>query len=396
MKKSLLVALMLAATALSVFAADIAVPYLALLTDGRVNDVGAFILSTRASIDILVEGGDKFDAWFKLGFRNAAMEGYLKSATPGVPTSSDASLEDLAAAVARLEEASGLSLRTIAVQTKGIFGSSLELAAFVGHLDTFCSGADFPAAFGTRDFSTRFKGYMYYPSGIGGDRSRSYDGLHEVYGTGLRLSLPGESIRPALYVYQDSWLGAGRYSADLRTLLSLGPVRLEAFAGASFPVSTLGAYRAGLLFLFEAGNVGEFYAQIGVPYWDPTQAVTMDLFYFMFEPRVKFGAGELVISLFFHPAIYLQKATNESGAIELRFDIGFGAISEGSMRFGAETLLAYDPNLSAATLRLDAAPYLEFIRNGVRWDLRLALRAFPFPNPWYGIFMPMVGISTAY
>ncbi len=396
MKKLPILALTLALAAPAAFGADIAVPYLALLTDGRVNDAGAFVLSTRASIDILVEGGDKFDAWFKLGFRNPSMESYLSSAAPGATTAAGATLVDLATAVARLEAASGLSLRTVAIQTKGILATELELAAFVGHLDTFCSGADFPEAFGTRDFSTRFKGYMYYPSGIGGDRSRSYDGLHEVYGTGLRLSLPGETLRPSLYLYQDSWLGAGSYSADLRTLLSLGPVRLEAFAGGSFPVSALGAYRAGLLFLFEAGDIGEFYAQIGVPYWDPTKQFTMDLFYFMFEPRVRFGAGELIISLFFHPSRYLQQLTNESGAIELRFDLGFGRIEEGSARFGAETLLAYDPNLSAATLRFDAAPYVEFVRNGVRWDLRLAVRAFPVPTPWYGIFMPMVGISTAY
>lgn len=397
LKKKALIMLLAGAAALA-HGADLSVPYLGLLTNGRLNAAGAFELSTRVSIDMLFEGGTKFDAWFKLGFRSAAVEDYLQA------MESISSIADPAAAVSNLEAASGLSLRTVAIQIKELFGTPLQLATFVGHLDTLGSGTDFTRYFGASDFATKFRGYMYYPDGIGKDgpsfhgidTSRRYDGLHEIYGTGMRLSLPGEAIMPFLYIYQDSWLGAGNWSVDARALLAGERVKLEAFVGGSFPVSTMGVYRGGLLFFFETGEIGNFYAQIGIPRWDPLEAFSMEMLSFLFEPRIKLGTGELVLSLFFHPKWYLQKETDESGAVEFRFDLGFGKIEEGSARAGAEIELSYDSNLATASLSLDASPYLQTIRNGVRWDLRLAIRAFPFPSPWYGMFQPTLGVSTAY
>ncbi len=388
--------LVLAGAAAMAHGADVSVPYLGLLTNGRLNAVGAFELSTRVSIDMLFEGGTKFDAWFKLGFRNAAVENYLKAAESLTPLTEAPTMDDLAASISNLEEASGLSLRSVAIQIKNLLGTPLQLATFVGHLDTLGSGTDFTQYFGTSDFATKFRGYMYYPEGIGGDASRRYEGLHEIYGTGMRLSWPMEAMMPFLYIYQDSWLGAGHWSADARALLNTDRVKLEAFIGGSFPVSTLGVYRGGLLFFFETGEIGNFYAQIGIPRWDPLEAFSMEMLSFLFEPRIKVGAGELVLSLFFHPKWYLQKETNESGAVELRFDLGFGKVEEGSMRGGAEVELSFDPNLATAVLSLDASPYLQTVRNGVRWDLRLAISAFPFPSPWYGMFQPTLGVSTAF
>lgn len=389
MKKSILI-LLLACAAASAQGADVSVPYLGLLTNGRLNAAGTFELSTRASIDMLVAGGAKFDAWFKLGFRNAAMEHYLKS------VESIGTLSDPAGILANLEAASGLSLRTVAIQVKELFGLPLQMATFVGHLDTFCSGGDFTTEFGSSDFSTKFRGYMYYPEGVGGDPSRHYDGLHEVYGTGVRLSWPLATLRPFLYLYQDSWLGAGYWSADARVLLDADRIKLEAYAGASFPLSALGVYRAGLLFHFNTGEMGNFYAQIGIPRWDPTEPFGMNMLSFMFEPRIHFGEGELVLSLFFHPAWYMQKLTHESGAVELRFDLGYGRIEEGRFRAGVESELAYYPDKDLETLTVDAAPYFQTVSKGVRWDIRLAVRAFPFPRPWYAMFMPTLGLSTAF
>jgi len=390
MKKKHALIMLLACAAASVHGADLSVPYLGLLTNGRLNAAGTFELSTRVGIDMLIAGGSKFDAWFKLGFRSAAAEEYLDA------VESISTFDEPADAIANLEAATGLSLRTVAIQVKELFGTPLQLASFVGHLDTFCSGSDFTTIFGTSDFATKFRGYMYYPDGIGGDASRRYDGLHEVYGTGMRLTLPGETLRSSLYAYQDSWLGAGFWSMDARALLSGERVKLEAFAGASFPVSTAGVYRGGLLFYFQTGEMGDFYAQVGIPRWDPTEIFTMDMLSFLFEPRINFGPGQLVLSLFFHPAWYLQKTTNEQGALELRFDLGFGTIKEGSARGGVETELSYDQNLDANNLTIEAAPYLQTIINGVRWDIRLAMRALPFPKPWYGMFMPTIGVSTAF
>jgi len=403
LKKNALL-LLLACAAAMAHGADLSVPYLGLLTNGRLNAAGAFELSTRVSIDLLFEGGTKFDAWFKLGFRNAAVENYLSAAESLTPLPESPSLEDMASSISNLEEATGLSLRTVAIQIKELFGTPLQLATFVGHMDTIGSGEDFTRYFGTGDFATKFRGYMYYPYGIGKDppngdgvdASRRYEGLHEIYGTGMRFSWPMERIMPFLYIYQDSWLGAGSWSVDARALLNTDRVKLEAFLGGSFPVSTLGVYRGGLLFFFETGEIGNFYAQIGIPRWDPLEAFSMDMLSFLFEPRIKIGTGELVLSLFFHPKWYLQKETDESGAVEFRFDLGFGKVEEGSIRGGAEVELSFDPNLPTASLSLDAAPYLQTIRNGVRWDLRLAIRAFPFPSPWYGMFQPTLGVSTAF
>lgn len=396
MLKKTVVLLLMACVTASSYGADLSVPQLSLLTNGRLNGVGAFELSTRASIDMLIEGGSKFDAWFNLGFRSAVVEDYLRAegSLSSLPVSAD--LNDLAASASRLEAATGLSLRTIAIQVKELAGTPLHLTTFVGHLDTFCSGPDFTTYFAESDFGTKFRGYMYYPEGIGGDPSRRYEGLHEVYGTGLRLSLPLLNTASFLYAYQDSWLGVGRYSVDARTLLNLERLKLEAFTGASFPESSLGIYRAGLLFYYDTGAIGDFYAQIGVPRWDPTSSFGMDLLYFMFEPRVRFSGGELVLSLFFHPAWYLQKATLESGALEFRFDLGFGKADEGSIRAGTEMELSYNPNSSLDTLTIEASPYMQMVRNGIQWDLRLTLRGFPFPKPWYGMIMPTLGVSTAF
>lgn len=379
----------------SVYAADIKVPYMAMLTDGHLNEAGAFVLSTRASMDLLFSGGEKFDAWFSLAFRHPEIEKYMDAAG-SIVSGNYEDLDDALAAINRLENASGLNIGTIAIQMKRLFGTPLDLAVFVGQMDNFASGKDFQTLFGSKDFSTRFKDYMYYPRGIGGDLTKSYNGLHEVYGTGLRLSLPGDNIYPFLYLYQDSWLGAGQYSADIRSLFSLGPIKLEAFAGVSLPKDIPIALRTGLLFLFEASEIGEFYAQIGIPYWNPEEPFKMDLFYFMFEPRILFGFGEFVISLFFHPAVYLQQKTNESGAIELRFNLGFGKTEEGKAHFGLETQLDYNPNLLSNSLVFDIAPYLEFVKNGVRWDIRFVSQALPFSSPWYGMFRPMLGVSTAF
>ena len=396
MQKKILAILALAGAIGAAYGADLSVPYLGLMTNGRLNAAGAFELASRVDIEMLIAGGTKFDAWFRLGFRNASIEEYLLAAETNSTLPDGATATDIATAVSALQTATGLTLRTVAIEVKELMGTPLSLAAFVGHLDTFCSGSDFPALFGTGDFATRFRGYMYYPDGIGGDASRRYDGLHEIYGTGVRLSLPGKALLPFFYAYQDSWLGPGYYSSDARVLFNYDRLNLEAFAGASFPVSAAGVYRAGMLFHYDTGVVGDFYAQIGVPRWDPTQPFGMDMLYFMFEPRVRFGAGMLTLSLFFHPAWYLQSETDEQGAVELRTDLSFGEVSEGKTRGGVELELAYAPNLAADALTIEAAPYLQFIRNGVRWDMRLALRAFPFPNPWYGLFMPTVGVSTSF
>ena len=67
-----------------------------------------------------------------------------------------------------------------------------------------------------------------------------------------------------------------------------------------------------------------------------------------------------------------------------------------------ETLISYDPNdsalpVSSPGLIVEVSPYFNSIRDGVRWDLKLGIRAIPFPeDTWFGIFRPSIGITTAF
>ena len=402
MKTRISILLLLAAATASAFGAGLSVPDFRILTNGRVNN-GALVLSSRVYTDLLIEGGAKFSASFKLGFQTDDLESYLNAlATPILYNDDGTVLTDTDEAIDILNNRTGLVFRSAAITLNGAFGTPLETTVFVGRLDAFAAGDDFPLLFGTTDFATKLRGYMYYPDGIGGDQTRYYNGLHEAYGTGLRLSLPGERLKPYLYLYQDAWIGPGNYSVDARVLFNTEKIKLEGFAGGSFPVSDLGVYRGGFLFYFDTGNVGAFYAQIGVPRWDPAESFGMDMLFFMFEPRVDFGAGTLTLSLFFHPAWYLQKETEESGALDMRVDFSLGKLAVSGLQAGVETLIQFtpsDPDDSSATpgLVMEIAPYFNSIRDGVRWDLKLGIRALPFPeDEWYGVFRPSIGITTAF
>ena len=390
MKKNLLLAMALIAALSSAGAAGLSVSEFAILSNGRVNAAGLFMLSTRMNLDMLVEGGAKFAAWFRMSFASDDLESYFENlyATPD-PI-------DPAQAIPILDATRGFAVRTAAVSIQEAFGSPLELTLFAGRLDEFCSGSDFPALFGTKTFSTKLKGFMYYPDGIGGDPSRWYDGLHTAYGTGLRLSLPGENFRPYLYLYQDLWMGQGTWSADARVLFNSERVKLEGFLGATFPAAEAGLYRAGLLFHYDTGAIGDFYAQVGIPRWDPAAAFGPELLYFMFEPRIDFGFGALNLSLFFHPAWYLQAPTGEDGSLDMRVDLNFGDLTDDGIMGGVETLLAYDPESATVPLTVESAAYVQTIMSGVRIDAKLTVRAFPFPDVWYGIFMPSLGLTTSF
>lgn len=391
-----MLAALLAASLASAHGAGLSVPDFRIITNGHVNEAGAFVLRTRVYIDLLVEGGAKFAAWFKLDFKSDSMEDYLASLQSRISLTDPISFEELAAAMSSLEDATGIGLKTAAIAMNGFLGTPLELAFFVGRFDVFCSGADFPLLFGTKNFATRLRGFMYYPDGIGGDGSRWYDGLHEAYGTGFRLSLPGDRMKPYLYLYQDSWMGAGKYSVDARFLFNGAAVKMELFAGATFPAASYGLYRAGFLFDYDIGSIGSFYAQMGIPRWDPSEPFGMDKLFYMFEPRIDFGIGTLTLSLFFHPAWYLQRETDEEGSVDARIDVSFGDVQESGNQGGLEVFLAYNPNLDDSSLKIEAAPYYQTLWNGVRWDLRLAVRAFPYPGTVLGMFVPSIGITTSY
>ena len=219
-----------------------------------------------------------------------------------------------------------------------------------------------------------------------------------MYGTGFRLGYaPTDRSRLYAYAYQDADLGAGRWTGDLRGLVDMGELKLEGFAGGSYDSShSYGLYSGGLLFFVSPGDIGEFYAQVGIPQWDPNVAFSVNDIFFLFEPRVGFAGGsQLALSVFYHPAKYRQKDTGEGGSLDVGFNLRFGRLSESGVQGGVASYLAFRP-LEANPLTADVSPYYEAILSGVAWSFKLGLRLFPFPSTWYGIFRPFVGVKTAF
>lgn len=395
-KRSFLTGLGCLALLAKLAAADIVIPELSISTHGSFNAADKFILTSRSAFDLQIQGGSKFSALLKLGFRTNDLESHLNTIGTGIQLSDTPDSAELAQAIKQLEHMHGLEFRTSAISIQNIFSTPLELSMFVGHFDSFVSGDDFIPLFGSKPFATRIKGFMYYPEGIGANKNIWYDGLHQAYGTGFRLTMKGLPVLPYLYAYQDSWLGAGHYSVDGRVLLNMDLLKLEAFAGLSLPVGTMGVYRGGLLFYVDTGTIGSFYAQIGVPYWQPDVPFSLSNMYFLFEPRLQFGIVNLIISLFFHPAYYLQQSTGKDGALDLRINALFGNISVNNMQGGLDSKLSYDPNLASSNIQFELAPYYQLVSSGVRWDFRLTTRLLPFPGQWYQIFAPTIGITTSF
>jgi hypothetical protein len=395
----LIIALAVAAPS-ALAAADLRVDQLELLTHGALNDSsGAFEVGSRLYFDLSMEGGDKFAGLLRMDFLNGNIENALTLAEQ------KASATNL---VEKLDALTSPRLRTVAVTARSILGLPINLSYFVGNLDTFCSGDDFTSLFGSVPFSTDLRGPMVYPEGVGGNPNLWFDGIYAVNGTGFRFAttpkLSSSSVS-YLYVYQDSNIGPGSWSGDLRFLFNSPSAKAELFAGGTTG-GTYGLYRGGLLFYAASGSVGEFLAQTGVTRWDPTEKFTLDDLYFLFEPRINFGIAQAAFTVFFHPAWYLQKdyrSLGEQNAMDTAFNLRFGHIAKSGSEGGLQTLLAFRPPQAGTTtgsdtptLAVDTSPYYSVISGGVRWDFKLDLRVFPFPRHWYGMFRPFIGLKTSY
>lgn len=387
-------------------AADLRVDQLELLSHGALNpDTGAYEVGSRLFFDLSMEGGDKFAGLLKLDFLNGNIEQALNTANTNVDASSPTLSQDL---TDRINNLTSPRLRTVAVTARSLFGLPLDLSYFVGEMDAFCSGDDFVPLFGAAPFATELRGPMVYPDGVGGDPRVWYDGIYAANGTGFRVSTTAKLSEASvgyLYFYQDSNVGPGTWSGDLRFLVNSASVKAELFAGATTgsAESSYGLYRGGLLFYATSGDVGEFLAQTGITRWDATQALSLDDLYFLFEPRITLGIAQAAITVFYHPSWYQQKdyrGLGEKGALDTAFNLRFGSINSGGMQGGLQTLLAFrpltgDPDITPP-LAIDVAPYYALVSGGVRWDFKLDLRVFPYPSEWYGMFRPFIGLKTSY
>lgn len=347
MRKMISFACLLACFSAQAFSANILVPSMELVTRGYMNG-GSFVLSTKGDLDLLIEGGYKFGGQVILDFESE-------------------NLHDIT-------DTSSIGFKSASVLIRDLFSAPLDLTYFAGEYDNLCTGLMFPVYFGTGRIASRFGGYMYFPEGI------RYEGIHQVAGTGIKLetTFGSETNRTALYLYQDSFLGAGKYSADLWTIQNFRSFKLESFIGGSFPASSYGYYRAGLLLYYQAGETGEFLTQIGIPRWDPmTDPMQIDLFYFLFEPRVKLGLLSIIMTLFWHPEYYHQTQTNELGSVDVNVNFQLGDPEANLFSGGVETNISF---LTYADEMFNAriSPYFSAITSGVIWDFKVNVKLFPF------------------
>lgn len=331
------------------FAADFAVPELELTTRGYIDE-GSFLLATRGSMEFLVAGGYKFGGRISLGFESN-------------------NLEDL-------DVDRSIQLKGARVIMQDPFGIPFSLAYFTGDSDVFGTGDVFPDFFGARTIASRFGGYLYFP-----DPSQvQYNGIHTVSGTGFQLSSDFNTgaVLTSLYLYQDSYIGTGTYSLDIYTALNSKQFKLEAFVGASYPASDFGYYRGGLLLFYDTGQGGEFLTQIGIPRWDPANdPFGIDMFYFLFEPRVRFGIFAIILTLFWHPQYYLQTLTEKLGSADINANFQFGDPDTSQVSGGIEAKLGFS---TTATEQFQAmiSPYFSTITSGIIWDFKINSQLFPF------------------
>jgi len=346
---------------------------------GRLEE-GRFGLYSRGYLEVALLGSEKgFGGKAEFLFEDSSLE-----ESPRLSSTYDQSA---------IEQAfhKTLSIKSLSVEMKQVFQLPVSMVYFTGNTDVIGSGRIFTSVFGLATIASPVQGYLYFPTGI------QYEGLHTIAGTGLKLYTDKafEKLFLSVYTYQDQYLGKGKYSSDLWLAFSHEGLQLETFVGASYPIATYGVYRAGLLFHYVTPEGGAFFTQIGVPRWDPKEDTrfTVDLFYFLFEPRVQIGLFGVSLTFFWHPSYYLQTATGESGITDLYIRFSYGKQPQTSWVGGIENGVTLQTNAGEqVTYRL--TPYLSVLTSGVQWEFRVNLNLYPYH--WNSLIQTFVGAKTSF
>ncbi|MBN1648512.1 MAG: hypothetical protein JW874_10820 [Spirochaetales bacterium] len=360
-----LLLLFLAVLTFQLGAANLFIPELELITRGYVED-GRFKLATRGDIDFLIEGGYKFGGEIKLHI-------YTPNIIEGLALQ-DETIEDEADALAYLNNTGFLVFEGANIQIREIFNINLNFSFFLGEFTSFCSGDLFSKQFGTAEIGTRFRGYLYFPEAL------DYNGVHTVNGTGISImtDLKADSLQLSLYLYQDAYMEPGIYSSDFDLAINLERFKLEFFAGATFPDTDWGSYRAGLLLYYKAGEIGEFLTEIGIPkFSSEVNDFNIQLFYFLFEPRINLGFMSIIPTFFWHPQYYLQEETGQEGAMDFNLNLRFGNPVKFPLTGGIESTFSYG-STSSSSFETLVSPYISFISSGVQWDIKAIFQVFPW------------------
>jgi hypothetical protein len=341
--------------------AGVIIPSLELITHVG-PAAGAVELQTYGNISLSIEGGYKFGGNVALGL------------------SHEQSLENVGAT-------SGLSLDFLSASMtiRSLFSLPVNVEYFVGGNDVLCSGEGF-IQFGVAPIMTAYRGYLSFPTGP------MYDGIYEVWGTGVHVQYTpkAETASLDLYVYEDThpaWPGGanplfsslGTWSGDLRFLLNFSALKLEAFAGATLSPAAApsGLYRGGLLFYAADRNV-EFLAQVGVPLWDPVSdpGFSVELFYLLVEPRLHLGSFSIVPTFFWHPAGYMQALNpTEKGSFDVNLNMFLGDATRTTLQGGVQSNVRFH---SPGQFEARVSPWVGFTTPGVVWTVKLTTNLFPF------------------
>ncbi len=363
------------------FPANITVPTFELITHASPYN-GVFAMQTYGNVVIQVDGGYKFGAQVDIGF--------LGNIYSSLETSTS----------------NPLNFSGASVMMRDVLGTSIDISYFVGQNDYFGMGDGF-AYFGATTFATGYQGFMYFSNGP------LYKGIYQVDGTGFRVDVTPvkETLRFSLYAYEDTHsndqllmpfgtaytlssnagLYLGSYSFDLRALMNFDVVKLEGFFGGTYsPSSTYGLYRTGLM-LYATNKDVEFFAQVGIPEWDPSSSFSINNFYLLFEPRLHLQQFSIVPTFFWHPAYYLQFYNpSEVGNFDVNVNLYFGDLVTTSIRGGLEGNFKFQSSTSttAGILQVVTSPYVSFATPGVVWTLKLNFKEFPFtPSAFFDAFL---------
>jgi hypothetical protein len=389
--------------------AEITVPRLEMASRGRVED-GEFILGSVISADLSLSGGYKYDLLLGFSFEAAdlakamAYRNFNFDHMAGGASLTGNDYNTLVDKVNdRFNNQGTLSFRVAKASARELFGKPLELSYFIGEGDYFCNGEEFGPRFGVNPVGSEFKGFFYFPDGIGGDMRRQYKGIHGVQGTGLSLTLTSwESFVPMLYLYQDfSYIqfidgggGKNRYSGDLRFLVNRESVKLEAFGGISLSGGLGAGMRGGLLAHFSSPGGVEFLLQGGVPGWEQGDDFSIDNFYFLMEPRLIFGNHGLYVTFFYHPLEYIHiKTEKERGKADINIKFLSGNPQTG-LSWGLETTLGLKIN-GTEDFSLWLSPFAGFMTSGLRWDAKVRVNTLELGTSTEVVEL-FVGVRTAF
>ena len=404
-----------------VTAAEITLPRLEMASRGRMDN-GEFVLSSMIFADLALTGGYKYA--FILGFyldapdigrafayRNFRFEPLVPldpAASPGVTEDDYNAVVDRSNTQAdMLNNQVFLGFRVAQATARDVFGLPLEMSYFIGAGDDFCTGDEFMSRFGTSPIGTDFRGFFYFPEGIGGIPTRQYNGVHGVRGTGLSFSLTRwDSFVPMVYVYQEFtspvnvyggthvFGNDNLYSGDLRLLLHHSWLGIEAFGGVSLTASLDNSVRAGLMLHLAGENGAEFFVQGGIPGFVWGEKISIDNLFFLIEPRLRFGLFGVSVTFFYHPVEYLHIITPEEKGradINVKFQVGNADTGfAGGIETGGELKI---DGLEDFVLRI--SPFVSFVSDGLRWDAKVRVMPLDYKDR-AKMFDFFIGVRTAF